>query len=391
MTVAYPMGKLRLLGNQTQPKMRSHDIICLHTMVGYLTSTDTMFKANGYGGLESHFGVGGKWGPDAGKSLDGTVYQWQDPTYTADANLDGNHRVISIETADNAPRSADDIEPWTQRQLDAIVDLVAWLCKRYDIPAELIKDTKPGRRGIAYHRQGCRHSQGLGVPGFLVAGGEKWSASVGKVCPGTRRIAQLQNIVIPRVKAQLSGKNIEKEEEEMPFTEKDAELFVKTLLGTEVPISEAEAAEMDNAGIPRKKGDKISLRYFLGWGGAGSFRNYGMLLALQKSVAGLSAKKLIEEPDAETFRASAPVVTPAGGVAAWSPQLRHLLVLLIGFGLSWLTTDLVPFLSGQTGYGALLAALISAAVAYFTPLVPSYGIGKPVGRYRASRNVTPLD
>ncbi len=206
MVAKYPAAAYRPLATtQGQAKMARHDIVCLHTMVGNLTSTDSMFHANGWGGTESHFGVGGKWGPDLKNNYDGRVFQWQDTTFSADANYEGNRRIISIETADNAPELAADIQEWTPKQLDAIVRLVAWACKTYMIPAVLVPDSKPTRRGIAYHRQGCEHSSGIGrVPGFLVTGGERWSTSLGKECPGTRRIAQLQSIVIPRVRTLLS-------------------------------------------------------------------------------------------------------------------------------------------------------------------------------------------
>jgi hypothetical protein len=203
-----------LAAKQTQPQMQSHDIVCLHTMVGNLSSTDAMFHENGWGGTESHFGVGGKWGPDAGKGWDGKIFQWQDTAFTADANLNGNHHVISIETADNAPKTAEQILPWTAAQLDSIVAIVAWACETYDIPATLVPDSKPGRRGIAYHRQGILHSDGLGShPGWLVAGGEHWSTSTGKGCPGPTRIAQLQSVVIPRVQMKLlTGVDMTKQE-----------------------------------------------------------------------------------------------------------------------------------------------------------------------------------
>jgi len=188
-----------LAPKNTQPLMEEHDIVCLHTMAGSLSGTDRMFKQNGWGGTESHFGVGGPWGD----GLDGKIYQWQDTLRTADANYDGNRRVISIETADNFPASAADIKPWTPKQLDSIVAITVWACRLYDIPAVLVPDSKPNRRGIAYHRQGCQHSRGVGaVPGFLVAGGERWSTKTGKECPGPARIAQIPGIVA-RVAAEL--------------------------------------------------------------------------------------------------------------------------------------------------------------------------------------------
>ncbi len=207
---------------QTQPKMKRHDIVCLHTMVGTLTGTNRMFMDNGWGGTESHFGVGGKWGD----GRDGEILQWQDTEFSADANYDGNSRVISIETGDNFPQAASDIEPWTPKQIASIVRIVVWACKTYDIPAVQVPDSKPGRRGIAYHRQGCEHSRGVGaVPGFLVEGGERWSTRRGKECPGPKRIAQIP-LIIRQVKAALTLPTIpatpDKGDDEMQWTDKVA-------------------------------------------------------------------------------------------------------------------------------------------------------------------------
>jgi hypothetical protein len=178
--------------------MRAHNIVCLHTMVGSLAGTDSLFKRDGYGGVESHFGIG----------HDGTIYQWQDTAYQADANLNGNPEVISIETADTGTGfgswSGSDVPAWTAAQLNAIVRLVAWICDVHNIPRTLIPDTKPGRRGIGYHRMGCVHGpdyrpKGWPYDAWLVSGGTKWSTVIGKVCPGDRRIRQLVDVVIPRL------------------------------------------------------------------------------------------------------------------------------------------------------------------------------------------------
>jgi hypothetical protein len=212
----YPGVQYRpLAARQTQPRMTAHDIVCLHTMVGTLTSTDRMFKANGWRGTESHFGIGGKWGD----GLDGVVYQWQDTDFSADANLEGNHRVISIETGDNFPRLAADIEPWTAKQLDAIVAVTAWACRKYNIPPVLIPDSKPGRRGIGYHRLGVQHHPDGHPAGWLQPGGERWSEREGKECPTRRRIEQIPEIVA-RVKIALSSKTTQREDEmSNPFME----------------------------------------------------------------------------------------------------------------------------------------------------------------------------
>jgi hypothetical protein len=218
-----------LSSQQTQPAMTAHDIACAHTMVGNLTSTHGMFMENGYGGTESHVGVGGKWGPDADKGLDGVAYQWQDMRYSADANLDGSRRIISVETADNAPHDAADIQDWTQKQLDKLIEMFTricsldfhkncpehWVCRqgvvwngvKVAIPPVLVPDSKPSRRGLAYHRQG--------INPWRVSGGEKWSKYDGKECPADRRIKQFKEIVIPAVQANIKGNTVDMEEQDM--------------------------------------------------------------------------------------------------------------------------------------------------------------------------------
>lgn len=215
----YPGAEWRPLGEQTEPRMTRPDIVCLHTMVGYLSSTDTMFKRKGYTGTESHFGVGGKWGrSDIAHKLDGVVYQWQDTSRQADANGMGNDRLISIETADNAPDFPRDLEPWTPRQLDALVKLVAWCCRTHDIPPVLIPDSRPGRRGIGYHKQGCDP--------WRVEGGELWSSAYAKECPGPARIEQVKTIIVPRVAAALApagGGGTDESEDDMALSDQDVE------------------------------------------------------------------------------------------------------------------------------------------------------------------------
>ena len=163
-----------------QPRMKAYDLFCLHTMVGSLNGTDGYFKVGngaGYGGTESHFGVG----------PDGTIYQWQDTAYQADANGAGNWHVISSENADTGtpfPKwGGSDVPAFTPEQVEANARIATWLLKEHGIPLDVVPDAKPGRRGMAYHRQG--------VPGYMVAGAEKWSSAPGKVCPGDRRIAQV--------------------------------------------------------------------------------------------------------------------------------------------------------------------------------------------------------
>lgn len=210
MVLRYSGASWDPLGTQTEPRIKAHDILCFHTMVGSLAGTSSMFHANGYGGTESHFGVG--------ESKAQGVKQWQDVNYQADANLNGGHRVTSIETADYGgvfgkwnTNDASKVPAWTADQLDMLVALTVWYCKKSThancpstwkchqsgVPCVLIPDTKPGRRGIGFHRQGCKPN--------VVEGGELWSSAYGKVCPAAKREAQLKTIIIPRAQKILAG------------------------------------------------------------------------------------------------------------------------------------------------------------------------------------------
>lgn len=196
----YPGASWRPLASdwRAQPAIAGPDLLVLHTMVGSLSGTDSYFRGNGYVGTESHFGVG----------HDGTTYQWQDTTRRAEANLNANDNAISIETADVGTgfpvwntNNGSQVPAWTSRQLDRLVDLIAWACRAHDIPCVLVPDSRAGRRGIGYHRQGVPLRRGATVS---QTGGELWSTAVGKVCPGDRRIAQIPTI-IGRARAVLAG------------------------------------------------------------------------------------------------------------------------------------------------------------------------------------------
>lgn len=167
-----------------QAKMVRHDLVILHTMAGSLGGTESHFKKQGYSGTFSHFGIG----------PNGETYQWQDTDFRSAANGAANPRSVTVETADYGPgfpkwnlNDASQIPAWTPAQVETLVNLIVWACRTHNIPCVLVPDSKPGRRGIAWHR--------LGVVGYAVRGGEIWSSARGKVCPGNRRIAQIPGIV----------------------------------------------------------------------------------------------------------------------------------------------------------------------------------------------------
>lgn len=177
MVTLYPHATYKPLGVQTQPLLKNPTAIILHTMGGYLNGTDTTFRSGGYTGDESHFGIGG---PADGINLDGVVWQWQDLDYTADAQYSGNQYGISIETSDGTNH----LQPWSERQLAAIESILIWLCQKYSLPAKLM--TKETDKGIGYHQ--LFHS---------------WNLN-GHDCPGSVRVNQLVEIVIPQVAARIT-------------------------------------------------------------------------------------------------------------------------------------------------------------------------------------------
>ncbi|ASZ73349.1 lysin A [Brevibacterium phage LuckyBarnes] len=182
-----PGATKRLLANQArQGRMKSYDAAVLHTMVGSLAGTDSMFQQGGTVGTESHFGIGEH----------GEIYQWVDTAYTADANYLGSAHVISIETADYGgsfgrwDTSGDNVPYWNSAQIAAIVKVLVWIHKTHGIPLRATKSVT--ERGVGYHAQGVPNN---GLPSRLRGTKYQWSKYPGKVCPGKKRISQIPGIV----------------------------------------------------------------------------------------------------------------------------------------------------------------------------------------------------
>ena len=57
------------------------------------------------------------------------------------------------------------------------------------------------------------------------------------------------------------------------------------------------------------------------------------------------------------------------------PLVRHILLMLLATALSWAGTDLIPWLNGQPGWGALAGTLAAALLAYVLPITSQYGLG----------------
>lgn len=171
-------GAVWLGEHSPRDPMSHYDIVCVHTIVGFAPAHAAHFSTK------------------AG----GTILQSRDTAFRSGANLDGNHRVIAIENEDHGPRFGGtprlpDWVPLTPEQVEANAQILAWAHEEHGVPLQLCPDSRPGSRGLAYHRQGIDGDfDSLRFPG-RVPDGEKWTKSPGKVCPTDVRIAQLPEIL----------------------------------------------------------------------------------------------------------------------------------------------------------------------------------------------------
>jgi hypothetical protein len=151
----------------------SPNVVCAHTIVGYAPA------------LAAHFSV----------RADGYIWQHRDTNRQSAANYQGNAHVISIETEDHGSVfgswSGSNVPAWTGAQIEAIAKIAAWACQVHSIPLVQLADSKRSSAGIGFHRQGIDGNFSNG----RIPGGELWSASFGKVCPGDRRISQMSQVI----------------------------------------------------------------------------------------------------------------------------------------------------------------------------------------------------
>lgn len=164
------------------PKISRYDIVCVHTIVGYAPASAAHFSTN----------------------FKGNIVQSRNTVYQSAANLNGNYRVIAIENEDHGPAygewSGSNVPPFTKEQCESIAQICAWANKEHGIPLWLCANSKSISNGIAYHRQGIDGNFENYDFGGRVSGGEVWSKSFGKLCPGDNRIHQLIDVIIPRAR-----------------------------------------------------------------------------------------------------------------------------------------------------------------------------------------------
>jgi hypothetical protein len=115
----------------------------------------------------------------------GPAIQYVDLDYVAYAQLEGNATMVSWESQGGVTNA--DGEPWTDNQCEWAARIYAHLMVTEGAPAQLMPDSRSTSRGLGCHR--------LGINPWRVSGGETWSSSNGKLCPGAAKIAQLPRIL----------------------------------------------------------------------------------------------------------------------------------------------------------------------------------------------------
>lgn len=191
----------------SEPSIRPTQVIFHTAVVRDLEDLENYFCSGRSGGIESHLGVGGKWGRT--QAQDGAVYQWRDTQEQADANRTANRRpdgtgAISVETCDNVPASSADILPWTDKQVDTLVRIGRWARVHHNIPPRICRN--PDDPGFGWH------AMWLNTQYEYSDGSTPWTPSAGKVCPGSARIHQLKTVVLPRIFASLMEDEMTKDE-----------------------------------------------------------------------------------------------------------------------------------------------------------------------------------
>jgi hypothetical protein len=144
---------------------------------------------------------------------DGTVEQYVDTNTRASAVLDGNYDCVTVESWDGGGSKfhGTDGPKWTPAQVEACARLAAWCLKVHGIPLAKLDDSSPGH-GIGWHRLGIDGNFPAGILHGRRPGGELWSPSGGKVCPGDSKIHGVVDDIIPRARDIANGDDMSAED-----------------------------------------------------------------------------------------------------------------------------------------------------------------------------------
>jgi hypothetical protein len=161
--------------SDTQPAIRPTQFI-LHSIAAPWTARRMYEYWRDSTSLDSHFGLG----------YAGDLAQYIGTETRADANYQANRRpdgtgAVSIETASNLQHT----DPWTDAQIEALIQLGVWLHQRHGIPLRICRSASDP--GYGYHRM---------YP--------EWSVG-GTACPGDARARQFRELIFPAIRARAGG------------------------------------------------------------------------------------------------------------------------------------------------------------------------------------------
>lgn len=199
----YPGAVYRPISRNYGGVRRSTRAVVLHVDAGGAESLHGWFN-NPASQASSQFYV----------KYDGTVEQYMDSDRVAWTQREGNATCVGIETQGKGDGA------WTEAQMQALENLVRWLCDHYGLPKVDMVNSRPSSRGIGMHR--------YGIAPWRVAGGQTWGPA-GKVCPGNRRVEQFPTLV-SRVKNGSSKAEPESQEPE------DEDMMVIYRAGSNLPL-----------------------------------------------------------------------------------------------------------------------------------------------------------
>lgn len=171
--------------------------VVLHIAEGSYEGT-IAWQKNPSSDVSSHFVKG---------RVDGEEAQIVDTSTTAWTQKAGNGHWLSIENAGSVP------DKLSASQVEFAAQILAKAHKVYDVPLQVTDD--PDGRGLGHHSMGAN-------PGSP----DDWGHSA---CPGKNIIAQ-KPAIVARAKEIVEG--------DVPLTQADADLVVKTLLQKNMPIPE---------------------------------------------------------------------------------------------------------------------------------------------------------
>lgn len=178
--------------NYTARKRARTDCVILHIAVTEASSLQGWFN-NPRAYASSHFYV----------RRDGTIEQYMDADYISWANGAGNSRSITVETQGMGSGK------WTSAQVKSLARIAVWAHDRYGVPMRMMPNSRRSSKGVGYHRQG--------VDPYRVSGGEVWSKSYGKICPGHDRVKQVDDVVATATGSRIKPvANIEKKPVKRP-------------------------------------------------------------------------------------------------------------------------------------------------------------------------------